>query len=389
MMRLLGGLSPREFLSSFWQRKPLLVRDAVPDFRDPLTPGQFARLACAPDVESRLVIEKGGARPWEVVDGPQDARRLRRLPATHWTLLVQEANRHIPALADLLETFSFIPAWRVDDVMVSFASPGGSVGPHVDSYDVFLLQGRGRRRWQVDPLASPAIRPALDLRVLRRFRARSTWLLEPGDMLYLPPGLAHYGTALEDCFTYSIGFRAPSHLDLVAGYLQQLARSVDPEPRYADPDLIPATHAGEISAAALRRVAGILRREIGAAPDDVARFAGEFLTEPKGAPPQGPRRRVTATSLASRLSAAHALVRNEASRLAFVRRGRGALLFADGRCYQLDPGLAFAAPLLSDRRRISGAELAPHLRRQGFLGLLAALLSAGCLRVVRARRASR
>src|SRR5713101_6626259 len=146
---LLGGLSPRAFLRRHWQKRPLLVRGALPAFRDPVTPQRLLALAARADVESRLVMERGGTRPWQVVPGPLPAARLRRLPRSHWTVLVQHVDAHVDTAADLIEEFDFLPRWRVDDVMVSLATPGGSVGPHVDGYDVFLVQGRGRRRWRI------------------------------------------------------------------------------------------------------------------------------------------------------------------------------------------------------------------------------------------------
>src|SRR5262249_32017270 len=162
------------------------------------------------------------------------------LPPTHWTVLVHNVDAHVGAAADLVEEFDFLPRWRVDDVMVSLAAPRGSVGPHVDQYDVFLVQGRGRRRWRIARRFDPALRPGVDLRVLRRCRAEREWVLEPGDMLYLPPGVAHHGVALEECLTYSVGFRAPSHAELVAGFLQRVVTGVDQARRYQDPDLAPA-----------------------------------------------------------------------------------------------------------------------------------------------------
>src|SRR4051812_20292918 len=203
---LLGKVTPAQFLKQYWQKKPLLVRGAFPGFRDPVTPDQLAGLALEDDVDSRLVMERGGKKPWEVTLGPQRAAKLRGLPRSHWTLLVQGVDRYVPGVAALLEPFRFIPDWRVEDIMISFAPQAGTVGPHIDSYDVFLIQGQGRRRWQLDPAAGGALRPGLDLRILKQFTAKQDWVLEPGDMLYLPPDLAHHGTALEDCLTYSVGF---------------------------------------------------------------------------------------------------------------------------------------------------------------------------------------
>jgi 50S ribosomal protein L16 3-hydroxylase len=280
---LLGGMTPRRFLREHWQQRFLLLRGALPGFRDPVTFRGLASLSCRPEVESRLVLARGGARPFELFEGPQEPRRLARLPARNWTLLVQGVDQYFPAVARLLEAVPFIPRWRLDDVMISFATPGGSVGAHVDNYDVFLIQGRGQRRWGVSAGGSRLLRPGLDLSVLRRFEAEHEWVLDPGDVLYLPPGVAHHGVALTDCLTYSIGFRAPSQTAVLASLLQRLVENAPREQLYSDRCLPLQSEPGEITAWALRRfgriAAGALN-EPGAL--DVA--LGELLTLPKREP---------------------------------------------------------------------------------------------------------
>jgi 50S ribosomal protein L16 3-hydroxylase len=379
----LGGLTAADFLRLHWRKRPLLVRNAFPGFRDPLTPDELAGLACEPEVESRLVLERGGRRPWEVVHGPQEAARLQRLPDSHWTLLVEGADRHVPALLDLLESFAFLPRWRMDDVMVSLAADAGSVGPHVDRYDVFLLQGRGRRRWQVDPRARDVNRPGLDLRILRSFNAASEWLLDPGDMLYLPPGLAHFGVAVGECLTYSIGFRAPRVSDLLLGCLERIARRLDPALLYEDPDLEPQDEPGEISPRALAK----MRRSIeGAWGEAIAsglpRLLGEILTEPSVLG-SGPRvRRLGPQEITRRLRAGAGLVRHPVSRASFVRRGALADLFVDGRTYSLPRSLAGAAPLLTRSRRVPREGLVRLLREPAFAALVAELVNGGSFDVL-------
>lgn len=320
--------------------------------------------------------ERGGARPWEVTPGPLPAGLVRRLGPTHWTVLVQNVDAHVSAVTDLIELFDFLPRWRVDDVMISLAAPQGSVGPHVDSYDVFLLQGRGRRRWRVAERFAERHVPGLDLRVLRGFRAEKEWVLGPGDMLYLPPGVAHHGVALDECLTYSIGFRAPSHYDLVAGFLQRVVAAVDRSPLYADPDLAPAPESGEIPAAALSRLERIVAEGSKARPGAFVLFAGEHLTEPRVERSASPPRRVDPRRLARTLRGGGALLRRPDARVAFVRRGRETILFADGRHWTLPPALAEIAPLLTRRRRVDAEALRPFLRRRGLSALLAELVSA-------------
>ncbi len=378
---LLGGLTARAFLARYWQKRPLLVRQALAGFRDPVTPERLAALACRPDVESRLVRERSGPRPWEVTYGPQEARLLGRLPKTHWTLLVQDTNVHVAALDALLDRFDFVPRWRVDDVMVSFAPPGGTVGPHVDSYDVFLIQGRGRRRWEIDPGATPDFEPGLDLRILRRFRPARSWTLESGDMLYLPPGVGHHGVALEDCLTYSVGFRAPSQRDLVVAWAERLVEGASADARYSDPDLRPPSSRGELSAAALARLGRLAGAGVRGRPE-LERALGALLTRPKGIGPRPRRHRGGARALAASIRAGRGLRRAPGSRVAFTRRGGGAIdFFVDGVCWTLPRPLAFAAPLLSEARDVGADVLARHLGRPGFAALLLRAVEAGAFRL--------
>ncbi len=381
---LLGGLSPRAFLRRHWQKRPLLVRGALPAFRDPVTPQRLLALAARADVESRLVMERGGTRPWQVVPGPLPAARLRRLPRSHWTVLVQHVDAHVDTAADLIEEFDFLPRWRVDDVMVSLATPGGSVGPHVDGYDVFLVQGRGRRRWRIARTFADEYRPGLDLRVLRRFRAEREWVLGPGDMLYLPPGVAHHGVALDECLTYSVGFRAPSHAELVAGFLQRVVMGVDQGRLYADPDLAPARAPGEIAPTAIARMRAIVAGATAAVRGpDFARFLGERLTEPRAEVVAHPRK-LTRAKVRQRLRGGATLVRRPGARLAYVTRpDGGAELFADGRAWTLARVEASAARVLSGARRVRTAALGRLLDRPAFADLLADLVSAGVFRLSR------
>jgi len=276
---LLGRLSAREFLARYWQKRPLLVRGAWPDFADPVSAGDLFRLAARADCESRLVIRDRGG--WRLEHGPLAAARARTLPPRRWTLLVQGLNHFVPDADRIMRAFRFAPYARLDDVMASYAAPGGGVGPHVDSYDVFLLQGRGRRRWRISRQRDLAFDARAPLKVLRRFRAAAEWVLEPGDMLYLPPGVAHEGTALDACLTYSIGFRAPSSRELASAFLAFLEDRRDPgAARYADPDLRPARRPALLDDALVDRCAAMLET-VRWNRGDVEAFLGEWLSEPK------------------------------------------------------------------------------------------------------------
>jgi 50S ribosomal protein L16 3-hydroxylase len=276
--RLLGGCPPRRFLREHWQKKPLLIRAALPGFAGLLSPAELAALACRDDAQSRLVIRRG--RRWQAYQGPFERRLLRQLPARAWSLLVHDVNHFLPEARALLDRFHFVPYARLDDLMVSYAPAGGGVGPHFDSYDVFLLQGAGRRRWRISHQRDLALLERAPLKLLRDFRPQQEWTLEPGDMLYLPPGWAHDGVALDPCMTYSIGFRAPAWQELGVHFLRFLEDRLDLTGRYRDAGLKSQESPAQIGPAMLeevtRRLDGIRWR----APD-VARFLGQYLTEPK------------------------------------------------------------------------------------------------------------
>lgn len=252
------------FLATHWQKKPLLIRGAFADWRNPLEPNELAGLACEDEIESRLAIHK--RKGLKVEHGPLAEKRFAKLGKKPWTLLVQSVDRHVPDVAALLDPFRFIPDWRIDDVMVSYASDGGGVGAHFDNYDVFLIQGLGRRRWRIGARCDAAteLLPHDDLRLLAHFEATEEWVLEPGDMLYLPPGIAHEGTALgADCMTYSIGFRAPSRAELIAGWCDHLVGGLQDDDRYTDPDLTRQADPNEISAAAIDRLHAMVMERVG------------------------------------------------------------------------------------------------------------------------------
>lgn len=275
---LLGGLSAPAFLRRHWQKTPLLVRNAVPGFAGILDLRDMVELAGRDDCESRLIMRNG--RNWTVEHGPFSPSHLRSLPARDWTLLVQGVDLLLPEARQLLSQFRFIPYSRLDDLMVSYAPDGGGVGPHFDSYDVFLLQGPGRRRWRVSRQRDLALREDSPLKILKHFRHQGEAELGPGDMLYLPPHFAHDGTAVGDCYTYSIGFRAPSHQELASEFLMFLEERLRLSGRYADPDLALQGHPAEIGAAMIRKIGGALRG-IRWSSRDTVDFLGAYLTEPK------------------------------------------------------------------------------------------------------------
>ena len=274
----LGGITPKDFLRDYWQQRPLLVRNALPGFSGLLTRDELTELACHEDAQSRLVVQRNGK--WHLKHGPLNSSDLTKLPKKQWTLLVQDVNHFLPSARDLLSKFRFIPHARLDDLMVSYAPKGGGIGPHFDSYDVFLLQGMGSRRWQISAQQDDRFIADAPLRILKNFLPEQEWVLKPGDMLYLPPKYAHNGIAEDDCMTYSIGFRAPSHDELMTQFLVYLQDKVETEGWYSDPGLQLQSHPSKISVAMQSQVNSILKK-IHWNRDDIENFLGIYLSEPK------------------------------------------------------------------------------------------------------------
>jgi len=345
---LLGGLTPPKFLQRHWQKKPLLVRQAIPGFAGVMERDELLALALRDDVESRLVECAAGR--WAVTRGPLERRDLRRRPHP-WTVLIQGVNLHEDAADDLLRRFDFVPWSRLDDLMISFAVDGGGVGPHFDSYDVFLLQASGRRRWRIGAQRDLAVIEDAPLRILRDFRPGREWVLEPGDMLYLPPHYAHDGVAVGECMTYSIGFRAPSAQELAARFLAHFEERVDLPGRYRDPDLKLQAHPGEISPAMLRQASALLHR-IRWSDRDVREFLGCYLSEPK---PHvffsAPARPLGATSFARRCAGAGVRL-DPKTQLLFA----GSAFYLNGEYVSVEAADRPTLRHLADRRRLSAAE---------------------------------
>ncbi|MDX5377630.1 MAG: cupin domain-containing protein [Halomonas sp.] len=377
-LSLLGGLTPAEFLRDYWQRQPLLIRGALADFESPLDPDELAGLACEEGVEARLIEEAGPDGPWQVSHGPFDEAVFGELPERDWTLLVQAVDHYVPEVAELLEHFDFLPSWRLDDVMISYAPPGGSVGPHVDQYDVFLLQGLGRRRWQLGgkvPDDAPII-AGIDLRILERFEIEpgDDWVLEPGDMLYLPPGWAHHGVSQsDDCMTYSVGFRAPSADEAITSFADYLGEQLPPSLRYGDAGMTPPSDPAELDDAALERMRHLILSTLDD-PVQLAQWFGRVMTQPKYVDQLVPSETPTdVEELVALLQDGEALVRSPGSRFAWrALDDETATLFADG------DGVICALPLARTLARASTLD-GDLLEYPGAAELLAALLDAGSL----------
>lgn len=325
----LGALPIEDFLLHYWQKKPLLIRNAFPHFESPIDGDELAGLALEEDVESRLILEKGKT-PWELQHGPFDEELFSQLPETHWTLLVQAVDQWVPEVHELLNHFRFIPNWRLDDIMISYATDQGSVGPHFDYYDVFLLQGAGKRRWRIGQDCDANSERVADtaLNILKNFEQQEEWTLEPGDMLYIPPGVAHWGVAEGESITYSVGFRAPSHADIVSELSHDLAAHITNDQRFSDPDLQLQQNPGEISAEAVQQIKQIMLDQL--TDENIAEWFGKHMTERKYAEDETDVEDLDLAYWQSALESGVQLWRHPAARLAYFRQETNAILFVDG-----------------------------------------------------------
>jgi len=281
---LIHNLNIKDFLKNYWQKKPLLIRSAFPDYVSPISAEELAGLACEDFIESRIILEQKSTPKWALENGPFPESRFTSLPKSHWTLLIQGLNKVFPEFDDLLHEFNFIPSWRVDDLMASYAAPGGSVGPHIDQYDVFLLQAKGRRKWMINetPVMDDNFEENIPLKIIKEFKAETEWVLEAGDMLYLPANVAHYGIGMEDCMTFSIGFRAPSYAELLSSYVDEHLTDLNDNLRYQDPDLLPEQNNGEITSDVINKIQKLLISQFNdksKTEDWFGRFITEYLND--------------------------------------------------------------------------------------------------------------
>ncbi len=340
-MHLLGHLTVDEFLRDYWQKKPLLIRHAWPGFKPLLAADELAGLSLEEDIESRLILESGSDGPWTIRKGPFDDTDFQHLPESQWTLLVQAIDHWIPEAADLLQHFRFIPSWRIDDLMISYATDGGSVGPHYDQYDVFLLQAEGQREWRIGQTCNEqsAILNGPQIRVLEHFEETERWVLNPGDMLYLPPQLAHWGIARGECQTYSIGFRAPSVNELAQATLDHVMKISTEDQRYQDNDLATQAHTGEITSASIERLQHLLLDSL-QQPDLLGDVLGHLMTEPKY-PEHAPEKLPETAWQAWRptLLEEGVVRRSEHARFAFRQRSDDLLFYAAGQSWPISQHL--------------------------------------------------
>lgn len=358
----LHGFDAQEFLDQYWQQRPCLLKNALPDFHCPVDGNDLAGLACEEAVESRLIIEQDG--DWALMLGPFVEADFARLPTQNWTLLVQSVDQWIPEVSALFAEFRFLPRWRTEDIMISYAVDGGNVGPHHDQYDVFLIQGAGQRRWQLGQRcdSTSPLRDNEQLRLLAEFHPTASFLLNPGDILYIPPGIAHWGHGIgEDCITLSVGFRAPSSAELLGHWADSLSDELGESHRYRDPKLLAQTPSAEIPDTVIAE----LRRQLSQKLDDdqyLRRWFGKLMTATQAEPPP-----------VSEAFQQQALGLRLGARLAFDSQN----LYADGEAFPYQPGQAAAVKSLCALE--ADDVVSEALRSALDKDLLAALLRTGTL----------
>jgi 50S ribosomal protein L16 3-hydroxylase len=362
-MTLLGGLTPEEFLQDYWQKKPLLIRGALTDVGPHVDFKCLSELAMQEDVESRLIENRNGK--WHLERGPFRPARFRKLGETDWTILVQNVNHHLPHIDKILWQFDFIPFSRLDDLMISYAPPGGTVGPHFDSYDVFLLQVGGRKHWQISSQADDDFIPDAPIRVLQDFRVEEEFVLEHGDMLYLPPKCAHYGVALEPGMTYSIGFRAAPTQELATQFLVYMQDRICLEGRYADPELQRQPDPARISDEMVDKVSQMLS-QISWDKQIVSDFLGHYLTEPK---PHvfydAPDDELDEDEFATELAKA-GIELDRKSLILF----RNEMFYCNGELLEIEPDDVAVWQQFANQRRLSATDIRPSLLDQLYQGYL-------------------
>ena len=379
---ILPSFSAETFISKYWQKKPVVLKSFIPNFEDPLTAEELAGLACEEFSESRLITESD-ADHWELKHGPFLESDFTSLPDKNWTLLVQAVDQFVDGVADLKNHFDFIPSWRIDDVMISFAAENGGVGPHFDHYDVFLLQGSGKRRWRISELcgSDELVRSDTELSILKDFSAVDDLLLSAGDVLYIPPRIGHWGTAETEGLCYSIGFRAPSHAEMLEGFSDFLSAGLESETRYQDNTSIPFSKGAEIDPSQLDEAYSELQKVFADRSKFDAWFGclvsqakyPELVFEPDSV--------YDKIKLQGLCDTGQYLYRNSCSRFAFRRLQNSSELaiFVDGNMAILSIDCLPQILMLCEQPVLTNSDIKAMMQDQSMVDLLCQLLNQGSL----------
>ncbi|MEX1200957.1 MAG: cupin domain-containing protein [Methylophaga sp.] len=376
------GLSQQQFLDEYWQKKPLLIRNAFPAQVTDLTAEDLAGFACEQDIESRLIRQTGETN-WSLTHGPLPEAAFAQLPEKDWTLLVHDMDKHWPSLQQLWQSFDFMPHWRRDDIMVSYAVPGGSVGAHIDNYDVFLLQAQGVRRWQIAAQPEHDLQWLEDcpLRILQQFTADNSWDLAPGDMLYLPPKFAHLGIAQTDCMTISIGFRAPTQRQLLDAFVDALAESDSADQFYSDADLLMTGQPTVLDDGSLEKAKSLLVEALAQHPELITKAFGRLVTETKPAllPWLMSEAEIidTPAALIEWFAQDSMLIRNHFVRIAWHASPSMVSVFVGGQDYQLPVDCTEQVANMCSAVQLTAADWQQIQRRSELTDLLLAMLADG------------
>lgn len=331
-MILPKSFDAEDFLQNYWQKKPLLIRGNGKAFVDPISPEELAGLACEDFIESRLINYYPEDSNWKLRNGPFKEKDFLKLPDKNYTVLVQAVDQWHEDVRAMLKDFSFIPSWRIDDIMISYSTDGGNVGPHFDYYDVFLIQGLGQKKWQLGGHAdsSSKLLGNKGLRLLAEFNTKQEYLLAPGDILYLPPNLAHWGIAIGNSMTYSVGFRTPSYAEIISELSDDIIEQLGEDQRYKDNSPRIPQRPGEIPVDAIRQVQDLLLEQL-KRPDVIAHWFGSSMTSPKYPDISViVDKKLDAAALEEELKAGAQLYKNPAARFAFIQTPERLQLFADG-----------------------------------------------------------
>lgn len=374
-----GAISRERFLRDYWQRRPLLLRGAIDPARLDFAPEDLAGMACEEDIESRLVM-LGADGDWTLEHGPFDESRFADLPQRNWTLLVQDVDKYVPQVSDLLDLFDFLSDWRIDDIMISYATDQGGVGPHTDNYDVFLVQAQGRRRWRLSERSydDSDLLDDCPLRVLRHFETGDDWVLEPGDLLYLPPRLAHWGCAQGECVTWSVGMRGPADIELAQAWLDH--RQQAGAQAHLSDNLGNKQRSWDLDAVEIARCAQLIRDTAPADDPGFQQWLGGYLTEPKPGFEIDPPAPLSAAQLLERLHRGSGLRRHPWARFAAMQHDSDTLMLcSQGRCIPLPVDQRPFLDLVAGQRRLPAQLLLQQVNQPQLLEWLGKLCQLGWL----------
>jgi len=378
-MKVLGGLTIEEFFRDYWQKKPLFVKNAFQDFVDPMSPDEIAGLSCEDGVPSRFVFEE---RNWELKCGPFADKDFANLPEKKWVLLVNDVEKFMPQMRVLSDPFNFIPEWRMDDLQVSYAVDQGTVGAHWDDYDVFLIQGMGKKKWQIsyDEVSENDFVAGLPIRLIEKFNVHEEWIVEPGDLLYLPPRIGHFGVAIGESMTWSVGFRAPKHREMIHDFVEDIIQFTGADERYSDADLLPRELSTELNDDDIDRVMKVIQEGLSNNRDLVADWFGRFMSECKeGQEPETLDEEFSTDEVQGLLEDGADIERVPTVSLYFRETVDEVVMYANGECFALDKKHTKLVQFLCENRQYSPGKMLQFMKDEVAAEFVVDLVNQGIL----------